>query len=199
MNDAQTYQFDLCGGHLALDFANTVSNRHTDEPTERLARWDDVVSFAEQTSLISRAAGRRLRAWGQEDPRRGERLRKEVVELREALYAIFAAVAEERRPAPEDLTVLNAWLRELKLGAALDWEWGEGPDAPTAFVAPILRAAVDLATGRERARVRMCEASDCVWLFLDASKNRSRRWCDMNQCGNREKARRFHERAKGER
>jgi predicted RNA-binding Zn ribbon-like protein len=45
----------------------------------------------------------------------------------------------------------------------------------------------------------MCEASDCVWLFLDASKNRSRRWCDMNQCGNREKARRFHERAKGER
>ena len=46
----------------------------------------------------------------------------------------------------------------------------------------------------ERARVRICEAPDCEWLFYDTSKNRSRRWCDMRQCGNRMKARRHYRR-----
>ena len=49
------------------------------------------------------------------------------------------------------------------------------------------------------AGVRICGADDCLWIFLDTSKNRTRRWCDMKQCGNRMKARRFYERQKDER
>jgi predicted RNA-binding Zn ribbon-like protein len=63
---------------------------------------------------------------------------------------------------------------------------------------PVARSAADLLTSQEQSRVRECAASDCGWLFLDLSRNRSRRWCDMETCGNRTKARRHYARSKQE-
>ena len=53
-------------------------------------------------------------------------------------------------------------------------------------------SAADLLTSPELDRVKECASTTCEWVFLDRSKNRSRRWCDMSDCGNRAKARRFH-------
>jgi len=39
-------------------------------------------------------------------------------------------------------------------------------------------------------QVRQCRGDNCGWLFVDGSKNHSRRWCDMRDCGNRAKVRR---------
>jgi len=175
-----------------------VSSRHTESPIERLVSYAELVSFARQTGLVTGAAARRLAAWGQAHPREAAAALRRAVELRDALFGIFAAIARGQTPSRGDLDAVNHAIGRTRLGEALDWEWADGPDAPDAFLCPVVRAAVELVTSRARDRVRLCEAPDCVWLFQDTSKNRSRRWCDMKQCGNRMKARRFYERHHGD-
>jgi len=63
----------------------------------------------------------------------------------------------------------------------------------------IVRSAADLLTSDKLHDVRACSAEDCRWLFLDISKNHSRRWCDMETCGNQAKARRHYRRKKSAR
>jgi len=196
VDPSSLWYYDLSASHLALDFANTVKARHTSTPIERLTAYEALVAFAEQAGLVDAQDGDRLRGWAAAHPDEAEALRREAVDLREALYDTFAAVAEERSPREEDLQILNTWVHRLVLGPDLRWAWSGGPDDPGAFLAPVVREAVDLLTSDWRNRVRICDADDCVWVFLDRSKNRSRRWCDMNQCGNRAKARRFYQRNK---
>jgi predicted RNA-binding Zn ribbon-like protein len=197
MEPQDDWQFDLCGGHLALDFANTVSERHTDRPIERIPSYGRLIAFAQQSGLLSSSEARRLQALERRRPEEAERALRSALSLREALYRLFAATAVQRAPERRDLDVLNEHLSRLRLNQRFAWEWADGDGAPDAILAPVVRAAVDLLTGDLRGRVRLCEADDCVWLFLDTSKNRSRRWCDMKQCGNRAKARRFQERRRG--
>lgn len=189
------WQFDLCGGYLAIDFANTVSARHSDAPIERLPDYRALVAFAQQTGLVERERAEALRGWGQRHGPAARALVAGAVELREALYRLFAAMAHERPPPAADLAVLNRWNARLALGSKLEWEWTDGAEAPDAFLGRVVRSAVELATtAARRERIKICDADDCVWLFLDTSKNGSRRWCDMEQCGNRMKARRFYKR-----
>jgi predicted RNA-binding Zn ribbon-like protein len=62
----------------------------------------------------------------------------------------------------------------------------------------LARSAADLLTSEQHAYVRQCASEECTWLFIDRSKNHSRRWCDMGDCGNREKARRLRARKRAE-
>lgn len=187
--------FDRCAGHLALDFANAVSDRHTAAPIDRLPTYACLLAFARQCELAPAAQLRRLERRAAADPAAARAARDRAAALREALYGLFAAIAARRSVAPADLAALNAALVRTRLGRDLEWEWADGPDALDAVLGPIVRAAVDLLRSPERERIRVCAADDCVWLFLDTSKNNSRRWCDMKQCGNRAKARRYHRRA----
>jgi predicted RNA-binding Zn ribbon-like protein len=190
------HQFDLCGGHLALDFANTLTSRHTATPRERLSDYGELVSFAQQSGLLGAAAARRLGELGRDQAYHAEAVRQEAVRLREALYAVFRAVAEERPPVAADLELVNGWVARLRLGPDGDWTFAARDDGLDKILGPIVKAAALLYTTPERERIRVCEAPDCVWLFLDGSKNHSRRWCDMAQCGNRMKARRHYERGR---
>jgi predicted RNA-binding Zn ribbon-like protein len=190
---ARPWQFDLCGGHLALDFANAVSARHTDAPIDRLPDYGELLSFGRQTKLLAPAAARKLGAWADAHPEVAAAVVARARGLRDALYEVFAAVADGRRAHAAAVATLNERMRGLELGDDLEWRWAAGANAPDAFLLPVLRAAVELlASGRER--VKICQADDCIWLFFDTSKNGSRRWCDMKQCGNRMKARRWHDR-----
>ena len=186
--------FDRCAGHLALDFANTVSDRDTPAAVERLAGYGDLVAFAQQTELLSTRDARRLVDLAARHPEAAAGVLAEAIALREALYRIFAAGAQEATPAATDVAVLNAHHARFRLDERFQWVWSARPDGLDAFLGPIVRAAVDLLTSDRRERVRICADDTCAWVFLDTSKNRSRRWCDMAQCGNRAKARRFHER-----
>jgi len=125
--------------------------------------------------------------------------------LREAVYRTFAAIAGRRRASPADLRVLSAEYREAMAHATLvesrrrfAWRLDEALDAVAWEVA---RDAVTLLESERLGRVKRCPGSgDCGWLFLDASKNGSRRWCSMEGCGNRAKARRHaHRRRFGRR
>ena len=188
------WTFDRTGGHLALDFANTVSNRHTPPATDHLATYADLVEFARQTGLVPVAEAQRLARLGVQRSDAAAAILAEAVALREALYRIFAAVAGGTTPRASDIAVLNAHHARFRLDERFRWEWSARPDGLDAFLGPVVRAAIDLLTSERRDRVSTCADETCLWLFLDTSKNRSRRWCDMAACGNRAKARRFHAR-----
>ncbi len=187
------YAFDFSGGHLALDFANTVSQRHTPAPIEHLTTYDDVVAFAQQAGLVSEADVAVLVRSSRGEPAEAASVLRDAQTLRDSLYQIFAAVAAGDKPPRVDLIVLNAQLARLRLTETFAWEWVSQHKGLDGFVGEIVRAAVDLLTHGPRERVSICDADDCLWLFLDTSKNRSRRWCDMSSCGNRAKARRHQE------
>jgi predicted RNA-binding Zn ribbon-like protein len=123
---------------------------------------------------------------------------REAIALRELLARICYATLGEKAPAAEDRNALRQWAvrctqhRELQWKRGrLVWQWKpfrEDADAPVLLLA---QAAVDLLTGAEPPRLHACASGTCRWLFLDTSRNRTRRWCDMKTCGNREKARRY--------
>jgi predicted RNA-binding Zn ribbon-like protein len=192
-----SWTFDLCGDHLALDFANSVSHRETDAPIERLTDYSDLVAFVSQSQVIDRARARSLLAMARRHPGRADAALAQAVALRDGLYQLFRAVALGDEARPENVDLLNAEMGRLCVAADLTLAWRDEPRQIDAFLGAIVLAAVRLATDpSERSRVRVCEAPDCEWLFYDTSKNRSRRWCDMRQCGNRMKARRHYQRAR---
>jgi predicted RNA-binding Zn ribbon-like protein len=117
------------------------------------------------------------------------------------LYRLFAAVAAGTRPRPEDLEVLNdhvpAAFARAHLAAAnhrFVLKADAAADDLASPLAPVIQSAIELLTSPDVDRLRSCAADTCEWLFLDTTKNRTRRWCDMKVCGNRAKVRRFRER-----
>jgi predicted RNA-binding Zn ribbon-like protein len=194
MGSDALHTFDLCGGYLAIDFANTVDARETSAPIERLTGYEALVGFSEQSGILAPERAGALRAWAAREPERARAIAAGAIELREALYRLFAALARQQPPPAAELSTLNRWWRSLELGPDFRWRWAAGADAPDSLLGQVLVSAVDLLTSARRERVRSCGAETCLWLFLDTSKNGSRRWCDMNQCGNRTKARRFYRR-----
>ena len=124
--------------------------------------------------------------------------------LRDLLYQVLAPIGSGGEPAPEVLEQLNRAWRSVALQRRLvpvegGFQWGwrdvEGSEAPLERVVwPVIHSAAEVLTAPEVRRLRRCKADDCGWLFIDASRNRSRRWCDMNDCGNRAKVRRFRAR-----
>jgi len=192
--------FELSGGALGLDFANTWSDRDRPE-TDKLRGYGDLLAFAEQTGLLAAGDLARLEAQAGRDPWLAEAALMLCRELREALYGIFSAVAAGAAPEPADLERLNAALpvalsrlRLERRGEDLVWGWSSPEGDLNAPLWPILRSAAELLTSEERQRVRECAGTACTWLFLDHSRNRSRRWCSMETCGNRAKAHRHYQR-----
>ena len=200
----ETPTFDLSGGALCLDFANTWSDRGRPE-TDQLLAYSDLLAFATQTGLLTVADHDRLDRRAQREPQAAASALALGRDLRETLYRSFSALAADRGPEAADLERLNAGLPEalsrLRLerrGDELVWAWDAPGDPLEAPLWPVLRSAAELLTSEERRRVRECAGSACTWLFLDRSRNRSRRWCSMDTCGNRAKAHRhYHRRSEG--
>jgi predicted RNA-binding Zn ribbon-like protein len=193
---------EFIGGSLALDFVNTTSRRESEAPKERLHAYGDLITWCARKELFGRTEAERLRAAAAQQPEAAAAVHARAVALREALYRIFSAVAAGREAAPTDMELLNGILREgigrrqLRPGTnSYCWAWVEAPDGLDWMLWPIAYSAAELLTSTQIERVKECDAEDCDWLFLDVSRNRSRRWCDMKDCGNRAKARRhYHKR-----
>jgi predicted RNA-binding Zn ribbon-like protein len=197
------FLFELTGGALCLDFANTLDERPTAAPKELLRTYADLLSWGVQSGALSKEEATTLRRRAARSPAEAGRALARAREVREAIFSIFAERAVGRRPRQEALGVLEAALpgalarlRIVPAGKGFAWGWRRDEDAPDAMLWPVIRSAADLLTSGVLPRVRRCAASTCAWLFLDRSRNGTRRWCDMTVCGNREKARRFHRRSK---
>ncbi len=194
----------LIGGQLSLDFANTVSYRGRQFPEEKLNGFQDLLDWSVLAGTLDEGDARKLSREGGIQPEAAKRVLERAVELREAIHRIFTANISAEPASDDDLVTLNRELREaltrLRLssepvGYSLDFGWGG--DSLDQVLWPIAKSASELLTSDDLVRVRRCAADDCDWLFLDTSRNRSRRWCDMKDCGNRSKARRFYERKRG--
>ena len=66
------------------------------------------------------------------------------------------------------------------------------------LLSPVLWSAADILVSADLKRLRQCANKRCLWLFFDDSKNRTRRWCSMQACGNRAKAQRHYLRQKAQ-
>jgi len=185
----------LLGGALCLDFVNTVEWRGVPERAERLTDYGELLIWAEAAETIGRKERARLAALAEQRPDAAAAARAKAIALREALADIFTADTS----SPALLDQLNAWIdrapgrRRLAAGAqGYAWAAEAAGDAFLAPVWPVLWSATDLLVSGQAARVRSCGDRRCAWLFLDTSRSRHRRWCSMEGCGNRAKARRHY-------
>jgi predicted RNA-binding Zn ribbon-like protein len=194
----------LRGDWLCLDFANTVDDRHTDHVVDHLAGYADLVRWGWHAWLLTDTERDRLLAVGEASPEEAAAVFAHAIELREAIYRVFAAIASGSAPPPDDLGTIAAAhvtaLRHARLvrdGECFEWVFADEPalDRP---LWPIVHSAVELLTSHRLERVKQCPGcDDCNWLFLDTSKNGTRRWCTMEGCGSRAKMRRQYARRKG--
>jgi predicted RNA-binding Zn ribbon-like protein len=190
----------LVGGVPCLDFTNTVDHRNAADPNERLQSFSDLLWWANRAEILSTADVEELvgRAGAAEGEAAATYAR--AIALREALYRTFSAVANGTTPSNRDLDLISAEARSalthrklVREGGRVRWEWTTTSE-PDHVLRLIALSAVDLLTGTDLDRVAHCAGEGCDWLFLDTSRNRSRRWCDMKECGNRAKVRRYHRR-----
>ena len=201
MSAAQAKNFNLLGGRLCLDFANTVGNHASAQPYEHLTGYADLTAWAQQAGALGEREKRALARAAARQPAEAEATFERAKALREAIYRIFSAVAHESEPARADLALLNeelaqalAHARVVPAEEGFVYAWDEERDALDRLLWPVARSAAELLVSAELNRVRECSDEICGWLFLDMSKNRSRRWCDMRDCGNQAKARRHYAR-----
>jgi predicted RNA-binding Zn ribbon-like protein len=206
-------EFEISGGALCLDFANTRVTRKNQNGggvlrnVELLLSYRDVLTWGVQAGALSGADRARLQAQTQRNAAAVRAVLGRVREMREAIYEVFSAVAAHRAPTRESFSRLNRALAgplaQSRLACTrqdFQWEFAGERTALDAVLWPVAQSAASLLTSDVRGRVRECEAGEagtCAWLFLDRSRNRTRRWCDMKICGNRAKIRRFRQKQAG--
>ena len=194
---------DLKSGHPALEFTNTVHYHASEHPGETLFKYEDLLAWTKKVGLLRREQVEILARKATGQPDEAAAIFGKSLQLRESLYRIFVATTKDKSPAEEDMRSLNSVLALLSNGAQVvhqagefEWHWNFDEDALDAPLYTIALSAVNLMTSEHRQWVGQCADEDgCGWLFVDTSKNHSRRWCDINDCGNRAKQRRFQKRA----
>jgi predicted RNA-binding Zn ribbon-like protein len=192
----RTDPFDWSGGHPALDLVNTMDDRPSDTPIENLATYAALIGFTQMAGLIEPSAAQRLRSRG---GRACTGVARRTRELREHLYAVLTAVRMGRRVPQIALDVIALEVRRAHGARKLASTRASGAfthvwRSPTAAEIPLHACALaieDLLVSVDHSRIRKCGATDCEVYFIDTSKAHRRRWCSMQNCGNRAKQRRW--------
>jgi predicted RNA-binding Zn ribbon-like protein len=187
---------------MCLDFANTLVYRGS-APTETLHTFGDLVKWGEEARVIPPLFAQQLHGWTGRHPRRVTEIFARAIALRELIYRIFRARASGANVDDADLEDLNRELRDspsrMSIRSASEgfgWELEESKPSVNLILAAVLWSAGDLLAGPQLSKLRECSNEKCLWLFLDDSKNGTRRWCSMSACGNRAKAHRHYLRQK---
>lgn len=194
-------RLELIGGLLCLDFCNTFERGRPS--VDWLREYSGLVGWSWRAGILSAEEAARLQRTANRSPTAAVAVVERAHVLRQSLASIFSALSAGKQPRPGLIEPLNAELagamarsQVLAIESGFTWVWAEGGKALDSTLWPVARSAADLLTGGDLGAVRRCEGRACGWYFLDTSRNRSRRWCDMRVCGNRAKARRHHERAR---
>ena len=201
-------EFDFDAGWLCLDFANTVpvhpgSDADGPRPDEHrgLDSYADFIEWSRQAGQLDHPTAERLLRNASADPAAASGALARAIELREIIYRLVVAAISGGPVASPDMGRLDAALTDARarlhlahLGNEFVWTWKDLDRALDAPLGPVLESAAQLLTSRaDLARVRRCGGERCDWLFMDTSKNGSRRWCSMSSCGNRAKAKRHYQ------
>jgi predicted RNA-binding Zn ribbon-like protein len=194
----------LIGGELAFDFANTSSGRGFATHKEHLRSGGNVVDWAAHAKVLPPADADWLREAVRENPEMAEMLLRSALDLREDIYVLGSEVAAGR-PAPPEHVESLARAHALCLSHAhlapfegnYVWSWAPRKTPIEAVLGPISLSALTTLQQADLSRIKQCQGEKCGWLFFDATKNKSRRWCEMEVCGNRAKQKRFGAKARG--
>jgi len=186
----------IVGGNVALDLLNTQNGPAGGAPDEDvLAGYADFLAWAAHVGLLSTDEERRLRRRARERPAEADAVFTRVRETRAYLHDIFAAIAGGASPTSADLATLQRDAADALAHGTLAsdddhyrWTWIGDQDLALPLW-PIIHAAATLATSGPLDRVKGC--ASCRFLFIDESKNRSRRWCSMDDCGAQDKMRKY--------
>jgi predicted RNA-binding Zn ribbon-like protein len=212
-NQASAAEMKLVGGRLCLDFINTVDGRKSDSPRrkshsvnsqllgEKLGEYSDLVEWSRHAGIVTATVAERLIQASKRNAGEARDVLDRAITLREAVYRIRKAVMKSRRPQRVDLETVNDQLLEARTHERLThgahgftWEW-VGSEAPLdRMLWSIAHSAAELLTTGDLSRLGECGGEECGWLFEDTSRNRSRQWCDMQDCGNLAKVRRHRTR-----
>jgi predicted RNA-binding Zn ribbon-like protein len=188
---------ELVGGVLCLDFVNTINSRLNPEH-DYLVYYSDVVGWASKTGILSPAQTNQLQKRAKQNIEEAENALQKALKLRELLYRLFSTAASGSDLKKEDMVLfVKSYGEAISRGHFFKtakhyitaWKLDDTLDA---LLLPIIHSGGELLQSDELAQVKECPG--CGWLFLDTSKNQSRRWCSMNTCGARDKMRRYHER-----
>jgi len=193
--------FQLIAGHPTLDLINTLDHRYRDTGTEEnLNTYDDLLRFLTKSDLLSESKARKLKRLESTPADRASVL-QQAIALRETLASIAYALLDHREIPEESLASLEAHVNQasahrrlIATDSKLEWKWS---GLTRNLVSPLwllAQSAAELLLSSQTANLRGCASETCRWLFLDTSKNHTRRWCEMKTCGNRMKARRFQAR-----
>jgi predicted RNA-binding Zn ribbon-like protein len=200
METERNFEFDA--GRLCLDFANTLGDRPDESPHEEdLHTYADLIAWGEAADVLSTDEAEAMLQDAARRPVDAERTFARAIALREAIYRLFSAIAADTAPPADDLDAVNAAIatatargRLAPLHGHFHWQWAHDPSVLDSMLSPVAWSVAELLMSEDLHRVRECAGPDCGWLFMDTSKNGSRRWCSMETCGNRAKARRHRER-----
>jgi len=194
-------RFELSGGALCLDFANTWGNQ-LDPGSDRLRDYEYLLAFGRQSGYLTEDPAAALSRAADGNSAIAAETFSLCLDLRRVIYRIFSSRAKGLAIPPEDIGRINAMLGEALSHRRLApneggfvWSWSEiDANDLRAPIWPVIESAAALLTSTDLKRIRECDAGDCNWLFLDRSRAGTRRWCSMSSCGNRAKARRFYSR-----
>jgi predicted RNA-binding Zn ribbon-like protein len=190
----------LLGNRLCLDFANTLVWRLREQPSEFLEDYPALVAWSRHAGSVDDDLARLLLDEAEQRRSAAAATVERAIALREAMYRIFVAAIKGTAPAPDDLADLNGVLadgmsrtRVMPTPAGFVWGWGTEPELARPLWA-VARSAAEVLTLDDLARVRQCPGDGCGWLFLDTTRNGSRRWCETAGCGNRARVRAHYQR-----
>jgi predicted RNA-binding Zn ribbon-like protein len=195
--------FRCPGGALCLDFCNSGGGTRGVSGSEWIAGFPELVDWLEAAAAVTGSQAARLREAGAASPRAAARVWSRAIKFREVLFRVLNAMAEGGKVAREDLSDIEAEHARAVSFARLSWagetyRWSLDPSAAAldAAMQPLVESAVSLLTSAKLERLRRCGNSTCYWLFVDETRNHSRRWCEMASCGNVLKVRRHREKAR---
>jgi predicted RNA-binding Zn ribbon-like protein len=168
---------------------------------DKLAEYSDLVAWSRHSGIVTATEAGRLIQAGKRNAREASDVFDRAIALREALYRICKALMTHRRPQMIDLKTVNDEVvgarthERLTHGAhGFTWEWAGSEAVLDRMLWPIAQSAAEFLTTGDLSRLRECRSEGCGWLFEDTSRNRSRQWCDMQDCGNLTKVRRYRTR-----
>jgi len=181
------------GEPWCLAFANTGTSR-LDPSRKDFGGLEDLRAWLQKQGVLAEGS-----------PSTGEdsRILERAIRLREAIYGVGSALARKGAPTEDDLSELNWSVQKAVVAArietsedGLEWNLDSLRNTVSGSISLLALSAAGLYTSDHAGRVRECNNETCGWLFLDLSKNQSRKWCDMSDCGNVAKARRYYAKQK---
>lgn len=201
---------ELLGGRLCLDFTNTVDRSARGERRhEYLIAYPDLVAWGRHSGVLTRNESERLLEEAKHRPEEAAAVFGRALALRDAVQEVFYAVVAGQDPPARGLDKVEEEFREALAHSRIvrgedgfGWVSRGGPGELGRVLWPVACSAHELlisSTSSELERVHRCPGDDgcCGWLFVDSTKNGTRKWCSMAGCGSRAKMKRLYRRRQG--